>query len=238
MTVSAGLPAELFENPVWHALTTRHAHLAQPRGNAVRYRPDVAPFAALAVPSARTLADLHSLLAPGEWAWVFGTAPAATELQPLGLRVLETLACLQMWLPPQAAAPPGSDDIEPLSDPAEMVALTDIAFPGFFRNRTCEMGVYYGIRANGKLIAMAGERLLLPGHSELSAICVHPEHRRRGHAAHLVGELVREHRTAAIVSFLHVSASNRGAIETYRRLGFETAREVMLYRLGTLQPAR
>jgi len=230
--VSTELPPELFENPVWHALTTRHAHLGERRGNAARYRADVAPFAGFAARGSPALGELRTLLAPGDWVWVFGTPPAAPELHAHELRALETLPCLQMWLPAKVPAPPTVDTIERLEDATEMVALTDIAFPGFFRARTCEMGAYYGIRSQGKLIAMAGERLLLPGFSELSAICVRPEHRRRGHAAHLIGHLVRAHRTASIVPFLHVSASNQGAIATYHRLGFETAREVPLYKLA------
>ena len=53
-----------------------------------------------------------------------------------------------------------------------MVALTTLAFPSFFRSRTCEMGSYYGVRScTGELLAMGGERLQLDGYSEISALC-------------------------------------------------------------------
>lgn len=45
----------------------------------------------------------------------------------------------------------------------QMVMLTDLAFPGFFRDRTCAMGSYYGVRSGGELIAMGDERLMLDG---------------------------------------------------------------------------
>src|ERR1700754_210466 len=112
-----------------------------------------------------------------------------------------------------------------------MVALTDIAFPGFFRARTCEMGSYYGVRAGGELIAMGGERLMLEGYPEISGICTHPEHRGKGLAAGLIWRLVRKHRREGQVSWLHVAARNQHAIDLCRRLGFKVARKVMLHRM-------
>ena len=69
-----------------------------------------------------------------------------------------------------------------------MVALTTLAFPSFFRSRTCEMGSYYGVRScTGELLAMGGERLQLDGYSEISALCTHPSFRGQGFAASLIG---------------------------------------------------
>jgi predicted GNAT family acetyltransferase len=93
-----------------------------------------------------------------------------------------------------------------------MVDLTTLAFPGFFRARTCEMGNYYGIREGGQLIAMAGERMALPGSREISGVCTHPAHRGKGYAAELVVHLMREHADAGLQSFLHVSSANTPAI--------------------------
>jgi predicted GNAT family acetyltransferase len=82
-----------------------------------------------------------------------------------------------MVLSGNVPAPTPTADNVPLSNAntQEMVALTTLAFPGFFRSRTCEMGSYHGVRSpSGELIAMAGERLQLDGHSEISAVCTHP----------------------------------------------------------------
>ncbi len=114
----------------------------------------------------------------------------------------------------------------------EMVALTDLAFPGFFRRRTCEMGSYYGVRSDDELIAMGGERLMLEGYSEISGVCTHPAHRGKGLAASLIWRLVRDHRRAGLVSWLHVGAANRHAFDLYLRLGFEVVRTVTLHRVG------
>lgn len=236
------LRESLFANPIWHALQTKHRRFAVSASNACRYPADVAPFAAVATPSSIALQQLHSLLEPGESVWLIGESyPPVPELS-----FEETLACLQMLLPeevvpPDPASDPTSDQaivIARLSDAnaSEMVALTDIAFPGYFRHRTCEMGSYYGVRSglrsDGELIAMGGERLMLDGYSEISAVCTHPAHRGKGLAASLIWHLVRNHRRDGLVSWLHVGSANHRAIELYRRMGFKVAREVMLTRIS------
>jgi ribosomal protein S18 acetylase RimI-like enzyme len=223
------LPENLFANPVWHALQTKHRHFAVSDGEASRYPADVAPFAAVATPSKSALLSLHSLLVPGEYVWLIGeTYPSVPELSCIG-----NLECLQMVLPEEITPPSPTPGIVPLpnENAPEMVTLTDLAFPGFFRSRTCEMGSYYGVRSDGELIAMGGERLTLDGYPEISGVCTHPAHRGKGHAASLIWHLVRNHRRDGLVSWLHVSAENRHAIELYLRLGFTVARKVNLHRI-------
>ena len=139
-----------------------------------------------------------------------------------------------MMLPEEVVPPDPATDISRLSDAnaAEMVALTDLAFPGFFRKRTCAMGSYYGVRSDGELIAMGGERLMLEGYSEISGVCTHPAHRGKGLAASLIWRLVQDHRRNGIVSWLHVAAANRRARDLYLRLGFKVVRTVTLHRIG------
>jgi ribosomal protein S18 acetylase RimI-like enzyme len=224
------LPASLFENPAWHALQTKHRHLAVSAGDACRYPAGVVPIAAVSEPSVLALRQLHSLLAPAESVWLVGdNYPSVPELL-----FEQTLECLQMVLPDEIALPDPTLEIVSLTaaNAAEMVALTDLAFPGFFRIRTCEMGSYYGVRCDGELIAMSGERLMLDGYSEISGVCTHPDHRGKGLAAGLIWRLVRDHRRDGIVSWLHVASANRRATELYRRMGFEIARQVTLTRVS------
>jgi predicted GNAT family acetyltransferase len=180
-------------------------------------------------PNADALHQLHSLLVPGEYVWLVGESyPAVPELT-----CEETLQCLQLILPAEVSPPGPTPEIVPLSNAnaPEMVALTTLAFPGFFRSGTCEMGSYYGVRSHGELIAMGGERLMLEGYPEISGICTHPAHRGKGHAANLIWHLVRSHRNAGLLSWLHVSAANHRAIELYRRMGFTVSRKVTLHRI-------
>jgi ribosomal protein S18 acetylase RimI-like enzyme len=240
------LPEELFADPVWHALNTRHRRLALVEGDALRYPADVAPFAAVAKPRESALRQLHSLLVPDESVWLMGTSYPNVP----GLRIEGTLVCVQMVLVTELAGKTSAIELERLTaaDSAAMVALTDIAFPGFFRSRTYEMGAYYGARMSGleasgagvsaPLMAMAGERLVLEGYTEISGVCTHPEHRGKGLAASLIARVARDHREQGVVSFLHVAAANTHAIDLYRRLGFVEVRRVTLTRFARVDQHR
>jgi ribosomal protein S18 acetylase RimI-like enzyme len=227
------LPELFFLNPVLTALQTTHAHLSLTHGEALRYHPKVSPFAAIKAPASQALRDLHTLLVPGEKIWL----PDISGLDPTvaNLSIVQELPCHQMLLPASAALPEPHPTIVSLTctHADEMVALTDLAFPGFFRPRTCEMGQYFGIRDSktSGLIAMAGERLTFPGYSEISAICTHPDNRGQGLAAALTWQVVRHQRQRGITSWLHVSASNERAISLYRTLGFEIVRTIPLTQL-------
>ena len=223
------LPEALFLNPVWHALHGPHRHLAIIAGGACRYPADVAPFAAIRSPVGRVSDELRSLLAPGESVWLIDSG----RVMP-GLTVVDRLECLQMGLPADAALPLPSDAVLPLhaGNAHEMVALTDAAFPGFFRSATHRMGYYCDVRVDGTLVAMGGERLQLAGYPELSAICTHPTQRGRGLARDVIAHLVRLQRRDGLRSWLHVGHSNTRAIALYTALGFKRVRSVMFHRVG------
>jgi ribosomal protein S18 acetylase RimI-like enzyme len=116
-------------------------------------------------------------------------------------------------------------------DSPDMVALTDAAFPGFFRNRTYTLGHYFGIHVDGTLVAMAGERVALPGYREISAVCTLPGHTGKGYAAHLLRHILQFHVAAGLRSFLHVAGANQRAIELYERLGFEKSQRIIFNRI-------
>ncbi len=238
------------DSPIWTALTTEHAHLAIGASGspaALRYPADVLPMAAIREETAAALAELREMLAPptseqpGERIYFAAeSVPACT-----GLEVLSPLPCLQMIFPRGAAisAPSAADcdgPIEALAaqDGPAMVALTDVAFPGFFRPRTYVLGSYYGIRkpqlgaeSDTDLIAMAGERLALPGIRELSAVCTHPSYAGRGLAGRLITHELAAHVAAGLDTFLLVSVTNHRAIALYRRLGFTERREITLQQI-------
>jgi predicted GNAT family acetyltransferase len=107
-----------------------------------------------------------------------------------------------------------------LTDASDMLALAETAKPGPFSNRTPELGRYVGVRdAAGRLVAMAGERLRLSGHVELSGICVHPDARGQGLGAALTLHLARAALAHGEAPFLHVFPENPAAA-LYARLGF------------------
>ena len=117
--------------------------------------------------------------------------------------------------------PPGDVDIRALeTDIADMVALAALTHPGPFRSHTYRFGTYLGIRVNGALAAMGGQRMHLPGYREVSAICTHPDFRGRGYARLIVARLVAMIFDEGLKPFLHVQAENTAAQALYATLGF------------------
>jgi predicted GNAT family acetyltransferase len=140
---------------------------------------------------------------------------------PAGWTVIETAPLLQMV---HEGSEPLTSNVEGeelnVADVSQMVALAELTKPGPFGTRTRELGAYIGVRRKGRLVAMAGERLRVPGYTEVSAVCTHPEHLGCGYASALVAELMRRICSRGEVPFLHVRSENRRAIELYKRLGF------------------
>jgi GNAT superfamily N-acetyltransferase len=229
-------PALLFPNPPLDSLNSGLAHLALRHGFALKFPREITPFAALLEHTPVALTDLHSLLEPGESTFVVSSdrlraAPGITIAGPYPVRQFE--------FPADAPLRPILHNlpIEPLTcaNAAEMVSLTDIAFPGFFRIRTCEMGPYFGIRDSGHLVAMCGERMNIrtpaADFREISGLCTHPDHRGRGYAPALLAHMLHLHRAAGRRSYLHVASNNPTAIALYERLGFLPRGEFPLYSL-------
>ena len=122
------------------------------------------------------------------------------------------------------------------ADVADMRALAELTQPGPFYARTHTLGDFVGIRENGKLIAMAGERMRVPGFTEISAVCTHPEARGRGLAAKLMRVVAARIVARGEQLFLHVYPSNKGAIAVYQKLGFRHRTDVRLTVLRHRQP--
>jgi ribosomal protein S18 acetylase RimI-like enzyme len=200
------------DNPVWTSLTGPHKRFAERHGHAVRYLPDVAPF--LAIPDAAAWPDVAALAGSGTVVTVAGAAP------PANWETIEEIPGVQMVDVGVTAAPAPEAVHLTTADVPEMLALVESTRPGPFLPRTIELGTYLGIRRDGRLVAMAGERLHPPGWTEISAVCTDPEYRGQGLAAGLVRALVAGIRARGEQALLHAAASNTGAIRLYESLGF------------------
>jgi len=222
----------VLDNPVWHALTDAHADLAIGRGLARHYPRDVAPFSGISEPSDQAYADLAIDLPAGTEARLFRPAD---EPVPQGWEAISARPILQMLNehPRSSASGAGQDDgVVSLGakDTGDMAELAEAAKPGPFGARTGLLGRYVGIRRDGRLIAMAGERMRLAGRVELSGICTHPSFRGQGLAFALTEHLASEAFQRGEVPFLHVFPDNPAAV-LYERLGFRTrARLFVLWR--------
>ncbi|WP_308237974.1 GNAT family N-acetyltransferase [Phenylobacterium sp. J426] len=107
-----------------------------------------------------------------------------------------------------------------------MLQLATLTKPGPFFSRTHQLGAFIGVRENGRLAAMCGERLRLPGYTELSAVCTHPDFLGRGYAAGLMSLVTQAILARGDVAFLHVYDHNTRAIALYERLGWTRRRAV------------
>ena len=208
------------DRPVWNALTTRQAGLAVASGAAVRIDPAYGPFAAACDAGEEAGAALAATLrGPDDR---IGLVEREAWPVPPGTRVLGGGDLVQMVF--EGAAPDEPDDprIELLGEPnaGEMAALAHATEPGPWGSATHRYGDYYGIRIGGKLAAMAGERMKLPGLAELSGVSTWPEFRGQGLATVLVRRVVRGFLERGDTPFLHCYAANAGAIALYEALGF------------------
>jgi ribosomal protein S18 acetylase RimI-like enzyme len=218
----------VLDNPVWHALSTQHAGLALTADGAARYPAEIVPFAGVGEPSPRSADQLASLVDDAESVFIVGVAPEP----PPGWQLEPKKPVLQMVCNARVTVVDGPP-VETMTadNVADMIGLTDLVFPGFFRRRTLEMGSYYGIYRGSRLAAMAGERMRLDGYQELSAVCTHPDYTGRGYAQRLLGVLCNSAFDRGFTPFLHVYADNARAIGVYRRTSFTDRRVLPFWAL-------
>jgi predicted GNAT family acetyltransferase len=212
------------DRAVWAALTTRQAELGLGEARARRFAPEYGLFAAAADASTASLEALaHLVRATGEAALFEADPPDAVP----GLTVTPGDPVSQMTAEAPVFVEPDFE-VTPLgdADAPEMLALAALTKPGPYFSRTHRLGDFIGVRIAGRLAAMAGERLRLPGYTEVSAVCTHPDFRGRGYAAGLLSLATRAAVARGETPFLHVYDHNESAIRLYEKLGWRWRRAV------------
>ena len=248
--------AHILDNPIWNALMTGNAALAEGDENVKLFPADVAPFAGLREINPDNIARLYERVASDRVVAIVAPTPIAI---PTEWKVVLPVKALQMvYAPPpsastetpSASAPPPASapkpptsalrtagaepELVPLDNrhiPA-MLELTALTNPGPFYQRTILFGSYFGIfdgnQDGSQLVAMAGFRMHPGNFIEVSAVCTRPSHLGRGYARTLIMHLVKIIRKENCTPFLHVRDNNTRAIEVYEQLGFTTRHQMSI----------
>ena len=226
---------DVLDNAGWHSLVGPHASFAVGEGAARAYREDVSVFHATADDSASAWEALVPLASADGVVVLFRGDPITV---PAGWRESFRGEGHQMVLAGSLSSVPALPDVDPATgavvtmrelgddDAATMVELVALTEPGPFRPRTHELGGYVGIFHDDRLVAMAGRRMHPPGYVEVSAVCTHPDARRRGYASVVSAHVAAGIQAEGETPFLHVSVSNTSAYAVYEQLGFTTRRIV------------
>jgi predicted GNAT family acetyltransferase len=214
----------VLDRPIWHALRTHHAAHLQGGNLAVRYAPDVTPFAATIDESDAALRELAKLTSADAITILLQASPTPA---PPGTIVEATSAAVQLMAANiDRKLLPG--DVVELgeNDAPAMRALAALTKPGPFLPRTHRLGGFVGVKHNGQLVAMAGERMKLTGYTEVSGVCTHPDFRGKSYGR-LLSQLVAQRIVdRGEIPFLHAYAANTKAIQLYESIGFAKRSEM------------
>jgi predicted GNAT family acetyltransferase len=217
------------DRPVWNALTSRQGDCALGAGAARRFAPDYGPLTGARDASPESQVALAALPCDETGLWLLEAQAVAA---PPGMVVSHSADCVQMVAGGPVAAPDPAfafafvDLTE--ADAAEMLALATLTRPGPFAARTGRLGAFIGVKQDGVLIAMAGERMRPVGFTEISGVCTHPDHRGKGLAGALIRVGMARIKARGETPFLHSYASNSAAIGLYESLGFRVRQAAVL----------
>jgi len=223
------MTAHPLDRPVWHALRSRQAAMALGDDRALRFALDVGPFAAACDNGSESLAALATLVPQADYVLLVEAGESPVPPGTIAEKIVAGVQMVAQRLTPVA----GRAAIEPLTeaDAPAMLALATLTAPGPFLSRTHRLGDFLGIKHDGRLVAMAGERMKPDGFTEVSGVCTHPDARGRGYARLLSHAVATRIFDRAETPFLHAYASNGSAIALYESLGFAIRRRLTITKL-------
>ena len=221
--VAAETNLEFLDNPIYYALSTSQADLAIGDDLAKRYPPDYTCLAGLKDESDASFESLGKVTA-GATVRIITTDDSIAV--PKKWTIKNSFTVSQMTCPKLIECKEIEFETLTSNDVPAMLALAELAKPGPFYDRTIDLGTFVGIRDGDVLVAMAGQRMKLPGFEEISAVSTHPDYRSRGYARALVSGLSKLIHGRGNVPFLTVRTDNAAGIRSYESIGFRFRRSL------------
>lgn len=216
------------DNPVWNSLNEIHKNISIEYEATKFYNPEYCPFGEIIDINKPTKdIDQYSILTNDFY--IVGKKPLLSS----SMILKNELVCNQMLLEKEVNIEPQEQviQLDSKNQKLELFNLVNLVQPGYFKNRTVDLGKYFGIYKDNKLIAVTGERMKMNEFTEISAVVTHPEHTGNGYAKQLIkyatDQVFKENKTP----YLHVAESNIGAIKLYEKLGFTTRRKISFWNL-------
>ncbi|AYN68238.1 GNAT family N-acetyltransferase [Euzebyella marina] len=218
------------KNPVWHSLNETHKKFAVEINGVRFYNPEVCPFGSFEDVGKTVVASNEYVKGTDEFFYVSENQIPLVDDTKVAL--VKKIDGCQMVLN-QLANVEITEKIFPLAKEMmdEIYDLVWMVMPGYYRKRTYEMGKYFGIFRDGKLVSVTGQRMQTDQFIEVSAVVTHPNYTRQGLAKQLIAHTTKEILKDGKTPILHTNKGNL-AISLYEKLGFELTRDMnwWLYR--------
>lgn len=213
------------DNPVWFSLSETHQRFAIDYGSIKCYQPDYCPFGGFIKGSAISK-SIDEYASKVDDFFIVGEKPELSNL----LKLKKEVVCLQMIIYDKIEIAI-SEQIVKLTDQHSVALqeLVNLVQPGYFKTNTSLLGNYYGIFKNDVLVAVTGERMQMNDFIEISAVVTNPDHIGKGYAKQLVSHTVNAIFNQNKIPYLHVTEDNAGAIQLYKKLGFEIRRKISFW---------
>ncbi|MBU8975250.1 MULTISPECIES: GNAT family N-acetyltransferase [unclassified Lysobacter] len=222
------MTGHILDNPIWEALRSRHRGIALAQGEVMRYPAHIAPFLGVPREGVEAREALEALLAPGETALLLDRLPRVPEgFEAKKLAMLAQMVCTR---PMDEVDGPQIIELGE-AHREDVLALTALVYPHYFRPYTMQLGRYFGIYQDGQLAAIIGERMGMDDWQEISAVCTHPEFLGRSYARRLLAMLSNDNLARGRTPFLHVANENARAKELYARGGYEQRCDIAFWSL-------
>ncbi len=212
------------QNPIWYSLMETHQNFSLTYDEVQFYKPEICPFGAFTNASKTKQAlNAYSQLTKDMFLVSEKAVPSFDENHIVLNKKMEGCQMVLNKLIELEI----TESVIPLTEEhiQEVYDLIWLVMPGYYQKRTFDMGDYYGIFKDYKLVAISGQRMQTNDFIEVSGVVTHPDYTRKGLAKQLTWHATQEILKTGKHPILHTTKGNP-AIKLYQSLGFELTRDM------------